>query len=94
MKERRYQNESKVYVKVEALFYPDGRLYPVAFWWENERRYSIDKVLNICRAASLKAGGVGLRYTCMIHGQQAYLYYEEDRWFMERKEPKTCADDI
>ena len=86
MIERRYTNESKVYVKVDALFFPDGRLLPVAFWWENARRYSIDQVTDVCRAASLKAGGVGIRYTCMVHGRQTYLFYEEDRWFMERKE--------
>lgn len=84
MKETCCQNGGKVYVKVAALFYPDGRLYPVAFWWENDRRYTIDQVLDICRAAS-QAGGMGMRYTCMVHGSETYLYYEEDRWFMERK---------
>ncbi len=85
MKERRYENENKVYVKVAAVFYPDGRLEPIAFWWENARRYRIDRVLDVCRAASLKAGGTGIRYTCMVHGHQTYLFYEKDRWFMERK---------
>ena len=85
MIERRYENENKVYVKVEALFYPDGRLEPVAFWWENSRRYSIDRIMDVCRAVSLKAGGIGVRYTCMVHGHQTYLFFEEDRWFMERK---------
>jgi hypothetical protein len=85
MKERRYDNENKVYVKVEALFYPDGRLFPVAFWWENEHRYTIDRVLDVCRAVSLKAGGLGMRYTCVVHGRETYLFYEEDRWFMERR---------
>lgn len=85
MIERRYENENKVYVKVEVLFYPDGRLEPVAFWWENARRYSIDRVLDVCRAASLKAGGVGIRYTCVVRGHQTFLFFEEDRWFMERR---------
>ncbi|MFA5675370.1 MAG: hypothetical protein WDA65_02500 [Christensenellales bacterium] len=85
MREMRYQNDNKVYVKVEALFLPDGRLKPVAFWWESGRRYGIDKVTEVCRAASLKAGGIGMRYTCMVCGRQTYLFYEEDRWFIERK---------
>jgi len=85
MKERRYQNENKVYVKVAALFHSDGRLQPVAFWWEDGRRYVIDRILDVCRAASLKAGGIGIRYTCMVHGKETYLYFEEDRWFLERK---------
>ena len=85
MKERRYTSDDKVYVKVEALFYPDGRLYPMAFWWENDHHYTVDKVLDISRVASLKAGGIGMRYTCMVHGRETCLYYEEDRWFMIRK---------
>ncbi|MBS3885475.1 MAG: hypothetical protein KGZ41_01265 [Dethiobacter sp.] len=86
MREEKYQNHNKVYVKVEALFHPDGRLTPVALWWENGCRYTIDRVVDICRAASLKAGGIGMRYTCTVQGRQIYLFYEEDRWFMERLE--------
>lgn len=38
------------------------------------------------RAASLKAGGVGMRYTCMVEGKAVHLYYEDDNhWFMEKK---------
>ena len=87
MVNRTYENENKVYVKVEAVFYPDGQLYPKGFWWENGRRFEIDQVLDVCRAASLKAGGVGIRYSCMVKRHQTFLYYEENRWFMERKNP-------
>ena len=85
MKEMRYENENKVYVKVAALFHPDGRLEPVAFWWEDGRRYSLDRITDVCRAASTKVGGTGIRYTCMVHGKQTYLFLEEDRWFIERR---------
>jgi len=84
MIEKRYENEHKAYIKVEAIFHPDGKLLPLALWWENGRRYTVDRVLDICRAASLKAGGTGMRYTCLVSGRQIYLFYEEDRWFMER----------
>ncbi len=86
MVNRTYENEDKVYVKVEAVFFPDGQLYPKAFWWESGRRFEIDQVLDVCRAASLKAGGIGIRYNCMVRSRQVFLYYEEDRWFMERKQ--------
>lgn len=86
MIEKRYKNDNKLYVKVEAVFYPDGRLRPIAFWWENGRRYYIDRVIDVCRATSLKAGGMGIRYACNVLGKQIYLFYEEDRWFMERRE--------
>ena len=84
MKEYQYSNPNKVYVTVEAVFRPDGRLMPTAFIWENGRRYEIDRVTDVCRAASLKAGGVGMRYTCMVRSRQTYLFYEDGRWFMER----------
>ena len=47
--------------------------------------YEIDRILDKRRAASLKAGGIGMRYTCRILGQRSYLYYEEPRWFVEGK---------
>lgn len=85
MIERRYQNDKKVYVKVAATFSPDGKLQPIAFWWEDRRRYTIDGVMDVCRAASLKAGGTGIRYTCMVHNKEMYLFFEKDRWFIERR---------
>jgi hypothetical protein len=87
MIEKRYENNHKVYVKVAALFEPDGRLRPVRFWWEDGRKFSVDRIIAICRAASLKAGGGGIRYECIVHGHPVFLFFEEDRWFIERKEP-------
>ena len=85
MTERRYQNAAKAYIKVASIFYPDGRMEPVAFWWESGQRYPIDRVVSFCRASSLKAGGSGIRYTCRVHGRLVDLFFEEDRWFIERK---------
>lgn len=76
---------NKVYVDVIAQFDQDGHIIPLLFIWENGQKYKIDKVLDITRAASLKAGGLGIRYTCQVCGKQTYLYLEDDRWFMERK---------
>lgn len=84
MIERRYENKDKVYIKVAAVHYPDGRLEPVAFWWETGRKYMIDRVTDVCRSASLKAGGIGIRYTCLVARHEIFLFFEEDRWFMER----------
>jgi hypothetical protein len=38
------------------------------------------------RAASRKAGGAGIRYTCRIRGKEKYIWLEEDRWFVDAKE--------
>lgn len=75
----------KVYVDVYASFSKDGRLLPKRIIWEDGRIFDIDRICDIRRAASLKAGGVGIRYTCVIHGREVYLFYEENyQWFMER----------
>ncbi len=76
----------KVYVEVTATFTPEGRVMPETVRWEDGTVYHIDRVLDIRPAASRKVGGCGLRYTCRIRGQQAYLYLEEDRWFVEGRE--------
>ena len=81
-----YDNPYKVYVAVNVRFDPDGSLYPQSFVWEDETEYTIDRVLDVRPAASRKAGGAGIRYTCMVMGKQTSLYREEDRWFMERKD--------
>lgn len=85
MEERRYCNPDKVYVSVKAVFYPDGGFKPTSLIWEDGREYAIDRVIDIRRAASLKAGGTGMRYTCRIENKTVYLFLEEDRWFMERR---------
>lgn len=75
----------KIYVDVMAEFTKEGRLTPVNFKWDDGRIFKIQRVTDVRRAASLKAGGVGTRYTCMICGQKRHLYYEENNlWFMER----------
>ena len=68
---------SKVYVDVNATFSKDGRLIPRSFIWTDGHMYEIQKVKDVCRAASRKAGGVGIRYTCIIDGRESHLYYEK-----------------
>ena len=76
---------NKVYVDVTAEFSKDGELVPKSFRWEDGQVYEIERIKDIRRAASLKAGGVGMRYTCVIGGQEKHLFYEDNNmWFMER----------
>lgn len=76
----------KKYVQVMAEFTPDGRLLPKRIIWEDGRQFQIDRISDCRRAASLKAGGTGLRYTCWIGGREHYLYYEENyKWFVEAR---------
>lgn len=84
----------KVYVPVSAFFQKDGTLLPKEITWEDGQRYTIDRVINICQAPALKAGGQGDRYTIQVNGQQSYLFFERStnltgnnigRWFVERR---------
>ena len=80
---------SKVYVGVRAVFTPQGTLIPVSVIWEDGHEYSVDRVLDVRRAASLKAGGVGTRYTVRIGRTETFLFLEEGKWFVERRISRT-----
>lgn len=75
----------KVYVAVEVLFDEVGAMHPQTIIWEDGRRFDIDSISDVRRAASLKAGGNGMRYTCFIKGKEAYLFYENPKWFVDSK---------
>ena len=83
-------SDCKVYVDVTEIRQKDGKLIPMSFVWEDGNRYDIDRIIEIRRAASLKAGGTGLRYTVRVRSHDTFMFLEEDRgvgkWFMERKE--------
>ena len=77
-------NDAKVYVQVRADFFPDGRLRPLQITWRDGRKFPIDRVTQCRRAAAFRAGGCGIRYTCIIGGNPCHLFYEEGgRWFVE-----------
>lgn len=70
---------------VEVIVHVDtvGKITPLTIIWEDGRKIPIDRVIDVRRAASLKAGGTGIRYTCMIQGHQRYLFNDRDIWFVE-----------
>ncbi len=73
------------YVKVLSVQDVCGISTPLKIVWEDGKTFDIDRVVYMCRAASTKAGGTGLRYTIKICGKERYLYYveSENRWFVE-----------
>ena len=83
------KNEYKIYVDVIVEHHSDGRIIPISFTWEDGTTYKIKKILDKRPAASLKAGGTGMRYFIQVGNTQTYLWLEEDkdlfRWFMEKK---------
>ncbi len=75
----------KVYVRVLTEFTKEGSCRPLSITWEDGHEYFIDRIIDVRKAVSLKAGGAGLRYTCLIDGKRSFLFREEDKWFVERK---------
>ena len=75
----------KVFVEVTARFDVDGIIVPLSIRWEDGSLFEIDRVLDVRQAASLKAGGQGIRYTIRIGSHKTFLFYEEPRWFVEGK---------
>lgn len=75
--------KEKVFIGVLAYHDPEGNIHPQEITWTNGKRFSIDKVLDVRMAASLKVGGQGLRYTCRIHGKEVYLFCDTGQWFIE-----------
>lgn len=75
----------KKYVEMIVRCMPDGVIMPLAIRWSEGELYEVDKVIDVRPAASLKAGGAGIRYLCRIQGHEKYLWLEENRWFVEAK---------
>jgi hypothetical protein len=82
----------KKYVDMIVRYYPDGTIKPMAIWWEEGTIYEIDKIVDVRPCASLKAGGAGIRYSCMIQGHEKYIWLEENKWFVEAKGDKLDAE--
>ena len=74
----------KINLQVNADFDLDGNIRPRAIIWEDGRVFEIDRILDVRRAASLKAGGLGIRYICRIRGKEVKLFNDEGHWFMEK----------
>lgn len=86
----------RVDVDVILRWDTDGNLTPQAIIWKDGAEFIIDKVLSVCKSASLKAGGMGFRYTVRltnedynVHGQTTFLFLDQgqvpETWFVEGK---------
>ncbi len=72
------ENAHKCFVKVRADHDPDGKTRPILIRTEDGPTLKIDSVVDVRRAAATKAGGQGIRYTCMIGGHELYLFHDRD----------------
>lgn len=87
----------KRYVEVVARHFEDGKLVPLTIAWDDGRVFAIDRVLDVRQAASLKVGGMGMRFIVRIGSRTTCLFFEGPRWFVEEIVPEeascACAED-
>ena len=76
----------KVYVDVTLKQDKYGTIVPLTVTWEDGRKYEIDRVIDVRRAAATKVGGTGVRFTVRILGKETYLFDDGERWFVEAKD--------
>ncbi len=75
----------KVYVTVDAEHKPDGSCRPLSIRMADNSFFEIDRVKQICRAAS-RVGGMGIRYTIIIGRHETFLFNEQNgKWFVEAR---------
>ena len=63
------------------------KVIPLRIRCARGERVIIDRITDIRRAASTKAGGLGIRYTCMAtmgeRQREILVFKEDDSWFIE-----------
>lgn len=72
----------KITVEVSAVFDKDGHITPQKIYL-NGQTFDVFHITDVRRAASLKSGGTGIRYTCLIDGRESYLFNDDGIWFVE-----------
>ena len=73
----------KVYVEVLAWHDKSGKSRPMRILWEDGSVYVVERLLNRCKAKSVKVGGGDTRYTVQINGKETFLFEEDGRLFVE-----------
>lgn len=92
-----YQNPHKQPVSVVCKYDVDGSILPLSFSLPDEDMRSdmpqtiiIESIHSIRQAASLKAGGQGIRYEVTVNcgevSRNLYLFDDDDCWFIEKEE--------
>ena len=75
---------NKKYVKVILEIDENGKKTPKTIVY-NDKEYSVDRVIDIRPCVSMKVRGIGERYTVRIGGKETYIFFENNKWFVEEK---------
>ncbi len=76
-------NSTKCYVDVISLTGADGLVTPLEIVMNDGRRFLVDRVIERRYAPSLKCGGYGYRYTCMIGGKAHFLWQDDKAFYVQ-----------
>ena len=85
-------NPARMYVDVLAWHTPEGKTTPIRIRLEDCLTIKIAKVLDVRQAASLKAGGEGMRHICRIdvpvgedevRSAELHLFQTGNNWFID-----------
>ena len=72
------------YVDVICLNDKGGNIRPLCLIWDEVRKIPITSIKEICPRSSLKAGGSGMRYTCVFSSNLVrHLFYDRGKWYVE-----------
>ena len=75
--------QKKEYISMLVFVDPVGKKRPMGFVTSDGRKILINDVLDVQPAASLKVGGIGIRYKCQVGRSVIYFFDDDGRWFYE-----------
>jgi hypothetical protein len=78
----------KCYVEVISSMNPQGVVTPLEIIMDDGRRYLVDRVVERRYAPSMKCGGYGYRYTCMIGGKPHFLWQDDHAFYVQLEKGK------
>ena len=70
-------------VCIIAQMNEEGLITPLTLIWSDGSNFTIDKVVDVRKKASLKGGGMGIRFTCKIKNQEKHIWLDGYTWFVE-----------
>ena len=73
----------RAYVKVVVEVSAEGNVRPMEVEWEDGRRFEVDRLLDVRRAAATKAGGQGMPFPLPFLGPAPFLFDDAARWFLD-----------
>ena len=88
---KRDESPTKEFVDVMAVHWSEtGEIDPKRIHFKNGTVLIVSRVFTVTRAASLRAGGQGMRYECRVANEKdglmfrIYLFHDGDYWFIEK----------